>query len=650
MIEDVKDLADRIRVIEERFSELGYNMQALFQTEFKKRFKVDIQPGPISSMITALVISTDDPWKQGRVRYYAPLLHSPKTPIKGLPWAHPIAIGAFDASGMVWVPPAGSTIALLFEGGARQAPFYIGGIWQRDRKSKASGTVSPGDLFNFGYNVEEFYSVSVGHRKGYLVGKNDESQVFPPWNTENYNGFDIDSIEDFENSSDAQRLITYPNIYGWRTPEGHTIKQVDGNAKCNRKWKRFEIMSSLGNWMIFKDDLLHPGGEWSNPKCTNGGGDKTDCEDEAKDEETKCNVFDKEGLNKGSNKFYKHEAECRPYRGVGTPENTKCMLPQSGYQVLSLSGHTLVFDDSVEQPTGTLSWERVLEPFNFGCTDLYQGKIVIKSATGHSTTFNDRESETGVRSEDNGIHLLTAAGNYLGLNDHSVGEGCIAGKKRGFLVRTTSNNIIQASDEGNEQCSPTRRSGGSPDNQATNAFITARTGYGLQFMMKDEDSQQETRRQFIEIISPQKDNVERGPHIMRMQERPNGPGQIFLRAGGDYIIYTYDHLVIEVGDKDKNPSDKIEQVSRHNLVNTEKIYFNHADLHLFWAEKFIVLAADRSCKPAEEGGECGPCLYPVIVAKCPKVCPLTGFVHFTEDSMSDRVFASSTPQPCGDPC
>ena len=144
--------------------------------------------------------------------------------------------------------------------------------------------------------------------------------------------------------------------------------------------------------------------------------------------------------------------------------------------------------------------------------------------------------------------------------------------------------------------------------------------------MRDNHSQQSTDRQFIQITAPQKDNADRGPHLMRFQERESGPGQIFLRAGGDYIISTNDFLIEEVGDED-NPSDKITVVSRNKLVKSEKFYLNLAELHLFVAKKFVVLLAGEDCDQ-EDSDEKGPCIGQVIVYK-------DGVAK-----ISDRVFAS----------
>ena len=78
---------------------------------------------------------------------------------------------------------------------------------------------------------------------------------------------DFEDLSSFIDDVNEQKKITYPNIYGFKTPEKHMFKMVDGNAKCNRRWKRLEVQSGGGNYMIFKDDHLHYGGQWGNQDC-----------------------------------------------------------------------------------------------------------------------------------------------------------------------------------------------------------------------------------------------------------------------------------------------------------------------------------------------------------------------------------------------
>lgn len=693
--DQIDALEKRLASIENRIGGMGYTMKAVAKQELVSNSTVVEQAEMQFGMYTALCIDTIDVWKQNRIRFYSPLFHDTKMTVKQLPFANAVSVlGGFDDSGSTWVPPAGSTVCILFENGNRASPYYIGTTWHRNR--------GPDGSHNWGFNIAEYYKIWEGKRKGYLVGPNDGSQVFPPWNTENYNGFDLSSLVDFADNPEAQKLITYPNIFGMKTPEKHYIKMVDGDPKCNRKWKRFELMSSCGNWIMMKDDHLHYAGQWAHPECGKGTRDgETSCVEDAFNEsqtDTTRNGFNiesedyyqyasanlqdtspKEGKKleevpcngkrsnkkiigghpdtgdprtkyyqnqQGSNPYFKHSQECRPYKGPPTPENPICDLPQTGIQLMSISGHTLVFDDSVEEPSGEPSWDR---EFNFGCNDKYVGKTYWKSATGHLIEMSDIESPIGdsgskLRGKENYIKLLTATGNKIELNDHTQSQsgcpGCppnIAGSERGIHLQSTSNHTIDMVDEANEQCAPCRMSGGVPVAKAKKAFVRIRTGYGLEMMYSDANSQENTEQQFIQIFAPQKDNTERGPHLTRYQEAPTGPGLVFSRVGGNYVISTYDNHVTVVGDEEKNPSDLIEVVTRINLVYTKDVYLNVTDkLHLFYAKELILLLAGQDCaEPPGCGGGCGgplPCFGAVLVYD---YC--TGCVR-----ISDRVFASTS--------
>lgn len=602
-----EELNERLKVLENRFSELGYDMTSLVQSEYKKKWKIMPQAETHFGMFTALCVDTIDPWKQNRVRFFSPLHHDNDTPVKSLPFADCIAsFGGFDDSGSNWVPPAGSTLCIVFENGSREAPYYIGTTWHRDR--------GPDGSHNWKYNIDEYYRLHEGRRKGYYVGPDDGSQVFPPWNTENYNGYDIDSIADFENDPSAQQNITNPNIYGFKTNEKHSLKLVDGDYKANFKNKRIEMYSACGNYFIMKDDSLHSCGDWANPGC--GGG----------------------------NPYAKHKSECRPFRGPGTPQNNKCELDQTGIQLLSISGHSFIFDDSVESPNVIPKWENSMESFSYGDNNTYKGRVKIISSTGHVFEMSDVESQSELRGEENYIRLKSATGNLIELNDHTTGSsgcaGCppnLAGSKRGITMQSTSNHFIRMIDEENEQCAPCRKEGGVPAPKAKKAYVQIRTGYGLEIMMKDEASQEETQSQHIQIFCPQKDNTERGPHIMRCQEQPSGPGMVFLRVGGNYICSTYDNHYTIVGDKDKNPSNKITIVSKNTVIKTEKTYFNEAELQVFKSKKIILLMAGEDCKKG--GGEegCQACIWPVLCLS-PKGI-----------TISDRVYVSASPDArCAD--
>ncbi len=307
-------------------------------------------------------------------------------------------------------------------------------------------------------------------------------------------------------------------------------------------------------------------------------------------------------------------------------------------QFLTHGGHSLIMDDSVEEPQGVPEWERSTKSFDFGCNDTFKGKIKIISATGHLIEMSDVESSSQLRGEENYIRLKTASGNLLELNDHTVGpdsasgagdEGCdpsnLAGEKRGLTVRTTSNHTFEMIDEQNEQSSPCRREGGTPTNKAKQAFVRTRTGYGLEILMRDDFNQEDSESQHIQIFAPQAHEC--GPHIMRFQV--GDPGYVFLRVGGNYICSTcLDHYTI-VGDKEENPSNKLTIVSDNYIEQTENFYYNGADIHLLNAKQIILLLAGEDCEDDE--GNLGGCPAPVLCLTS------KGIV------ISDRVFASASP-------
>jgi hypothetical protein len=626
MVENIADMEARIKVLEQRFVETGYTMQKLVTSTTKMNSYLQPQAESFYGLATALCVDTIDPWKQNRVRFYSPLLHRPDTDLDSLPYAWPIsAMGGFDDCGLNWVPPCGSMLCILFEAGERQSAYYLGTTWNRNR--------GPDGGHNFGFPIDasgaEYAAIHEKHRKGYLLGADDGSQVLPPWNTESYGGIDIDSQVDFDDQPNAGNSLTYANIYGFKTPQKHMLKMVDGDYKCSHKNKRVEILSGCGNWLLMKDDHLH----------------EFDPQNEDKNCEIKPPPSAEEDIGeppppgpKKTSAFFKHKNELRPWKGVETPQNNKCELKQSGIQLLSISGHSFLMDDAVEEPIGRPDWERSMNSFDFGSTDKFLGKTSLTSATGHKIVISDKEDEAAKRGTENYIRMLSACGNRVELNDHTVGEN-IAGDKRGITLQSTSNHTLEMLDEENEQSSPVRQEGGSPIPKAKKAFVRIRSGYGLEFMMRDEDSQEKTVRQHIQIFSPQRDNKVRGPHIMRFQETPDGPGQVFVRAGGQWLCSTYDEHITIVGDKDVNASNKITMVSSNTLIQTEKFYFNIADLHIFKANRVILLMAGNDCEIPEikdstgkvvRERSCTPCLWPVLVAT-PK-----GVV------MSDRVFASAS--------
>ena len=676
-------IAENTKKIEELESSLSQANEMLshnIKTTITKNYNTIQQDVTLDGLYLALVVDTFDIWKQNRVRYFTPILHNPKkVDIKQLPWAFPIStFGGFDDSGVNWVPPAGSTVCLIFEHGNRKAAYYLGTTWTRDRGPNGQ---------NFGIPVPEWDKLYAGNRNNYYVGPDDGSQVFPPWNTESYNGYDINSTLDIDLNVNAARRMTFPNIYGFKTPEKHMMKMVDGDAKCNRKWKRIEIMSGCGAWMCFKDDHLHYGGQWAFKNCSRGG--STNCIQNATDpnpaEDVTKQTFqvteeqlgqisnlnqpfsyfdegyfnspqkEQEGVpcagsvtsptvigghpdtpdgtkyveqQKGSNPYFKAKNECRPYKGPGTPQNNKCDLPQSGIQFLSISGHSFVMDDSVEEPRGIPDWERSLKSFDFGCNNKYLGRSYWKSATGHSISMVDYEEPSRVRNELNGINLTTALGNKFFLCDHTR-SSCpgLGGSERGVHIESTSTHRLRMCDENVDQKEPCRKEGGIPRNNATKAYVQLRSGYGLEIFMADFFDQRNTDQQFIRILAPQKDNTTRGPHFEIFQEAPSGPGYIFLRAGGFYIHTSYDETIEVVGEPTENPSDKLSLVTKDRFCSTANMDIRANKYLINLSDKYaFILAGLGDCQ--DSGGEDTFCVAPVIVYLGGKI------------RLSDRVYAT----------
>jgi hypothetical protein len=316
----------------------------------------------------------------------------------------------------------------------------------------------------------------------------------------------------------------------------------------------------------------------------------------------------------GSNPFFKAKNECRPIKGPGTPQNNKCDLPQSGIQLLSISGHSFVMDDSVEQPTGTPNWQRSLKPFDFGCSDLYLGRTYWKSCTGHEISMNDVEESKGVRAAKNGIKFKTALGNEISLCDETISV-CpgLGGPTRGISMNSTSNHLFKMIDEGVfQQSMECRKDGSVTENNADKAYIQLRSGYGLELYMSDRDSQEKTKTQFIRLRAPQKDNKERGPHTLEMQEVASGRGYVFLRAGGNLVTYSYDDHKEIVGDSKNNPADKFSMVTKDRVSITSNFDYKVNEFSLnISKKKAYMLAGLGDCKTKD--GKDTYCVYPIVV-------------------------------------
>ena len=645
------DVIQRVKALEENLLEFTHSTLQAVQSILKKNWVTDIQKETMYGLRFGLCVDTKDPQAEGRIRAYIVGHDEDKAPIESLPWIPPVSpFGGFDDSGVLWVPPAGSKVALMFENGDKGSPYYIGTSWDRDR--------GPEGEHLWGYGVPEFDKIHNTHRKGYLVGKNDESQVLPPHNTDNANVKDVDDTRAFDTDTRALKDVVPSHQYVQKTPEKHRLVFHDGNYYCHHRWKHVELASSGGNTFFMWDDHMHPAKQYAHPSCCSGSGevpcheDGTPVEGSGKDNATlSC---DEGRKNKCANKLFKHESECRPFKGPQTPQNNTCELQQSGIFISSISGQVFFMDDEVSEPQGIPNWERGTQAFDFGCEDKFFGKMGCLSATGHRFHMGDAEDDPNIRSGDfthpetgrsepNGFRMETATGNFFEMNDHTI-KGGAAGEKRGVRIGSTSMHLFEMSDKTNDQKSPDRKGGGEPTNKAKEAYVKLKTGYGLQLLMRDDNSQETAQTQFIELMTPHIDNETKGPNILRMQEAASGnPGLIFLRAGGVMYGHSVDEWIEQVG-TDSKPATKITKVTENELRVTKEMYVHLSDTEFHHAENNIILAAGRDAPDADGNPNKQPTLHPVVVGRPPFfTCPFTNFVHLGVSQFSERVFASGGP-------
>ena len=662
----VFDLDQRLKAMEEQFTEFTYSTLQAVQSILKKNWVTDIQKETNFGLRFGLCVDTKDPQAEGRIRVYISGGDAKDTAVESLPWTPPISVlGGFDDSGVLWVPPAGSKVALFFENGDKGAPYYIGTAWTRDRGPEAVDSTKGVRLW--GYGVPEFEQIHQGHRKGYLEGKNDESQVLPPHNTDNANIKDIDDTRAFDTDTRALKDITPSHQYVMKTPEKHRLVFHDGNYFCHHRWKHVELASSGGNTFFMWDDHMHPAKQYANPKCdsssssSSSSGGEVPCHKDGDpvegsgDNPTNATLSCDEGRkNKFANKFFKQESECRPFRGPQTPQNNTCELEQSGVFLSSISGQVFFMDDEVSEPQGIPNWERGTEAFDFGCEDKFLGKMGFITATGHRFHAGDAEDNPNVRSgtfthpetgrfEPNGFLMETATGNFFEMNDHTI-SGDSAGEKRGIRLGSTSQHLLEMVDNTNNQKSPDRKEGGEPANNAKQAYVRLKTGYGMHLLMRDDNDQKTTQTQFLELMTPHITNSIKGPNILRMQEAPSGePGIVFLRAGGVMYGHSTDEWVEQVG-TDEEPATKLTKVTENELRVTKGLYVHLSDIEFHHAENHIILAAGRDAPDADGNPNKNPTLHPVVVGRPPFfTCPYTNFTHVGVSQFSERVFASGGP-------
>jgi len=93
---------------------------------------------------------------------------------------------------------------------------------------------------------------------------------------------------------------------------------------------------------------------------------------------------------------------------------------------------------------------------------------------------------------------------------------------------------------------------------------------------------------------------------LRMQANGCGMGMVFLRAGGMSVRQSWDKDIVIVGDK-CNPADKFTYVTKKHIRVSEDLDYRYSgELHIFFAEKQILLMAGRDCpSKGENAKDCG---------------------------------------------
>lgn len=667
----LNSLDTRLKQIENSINSIGYEVDNAITSRANAKSRSEVKETSNFGMYLCLCVSTDDPLAAGRIRIFHPVQDETTALPEQLRWAEPISpFGGFDDSGATWVPPAGSMVAIVFLNGDANTPFYLGTAWTRRRG--ADGQHTP-YFFNYPY-MDEYRDLYDYRRGGYNFGDNNGDQVLPPWNTSSYNQYDWDETETFYQFESDLNNATVPNYYGVKTNGKQWLKFVDGDPRCNYKGKRTELATARGNCVIMKDDHLHDFTQLG----YNAFSDVRPCDVENPccdgvpspfDPIVGCPPPEQDGCAKQSgtgayagvttpdSPFQKRKEENKLYEGVNTPAANKVYLPQSGVYIGSCGGAFIAMDDSVSQPSGVPDWQL---DFNFGCENKFQGGLVIGEQTGHFVRMSGYESNPQIRDKTNGIFLSTAMGNKISVSDHTEQSGgsCNCppnqlGEDNGIRMKTITKHELILSNEGAKKCSsePRKYSPVSEleDSSGYGGYCMLRSGYGLRLLMKDAEIQTETDQQFIMLESPQTDN-DRGPHMLIMQEQPQGdPGYVFLRAGGVLHLSSRDEMLEVVGEETEgNEASKFVSVTDSYMVQVKNYYFNHNKSTFMWADDIMYLIAGNFCDIPENNddvtnqeltsiqgaanGTTGPrkfpCLHNAITSKDPWACPLTGYVHF----------------------
>ena len=236
---------------------------------------------------------------------------------------------------------------------------------------------------------------------------------------------------------------------------------------------------------------------------------------------------------------------------------------------------------------------------------------------------------------------VTISGNFLHLNNHTNDDGT-AGDQRGASVGSSSGHILEMIDKGNEEPIPFRQSGGVPTPRSKAASVSLRSGGKLELKLCDGSSQTETADQYAYLYVPQVSNPNRPAHMLRMQARAEGPGQVLMQVGGDYICNTYDTHETIVG-VETNPSNKITKVTKNDIHSTEGSHIHTAKEHRLISDQPIQLLAGTDKKVTDHlTGKTTqvPNVFPVVVWDPARGLVISDRLYGTASQTANQVSAS----------
>lgn len=579
----------------EQFLPLGKN--PFMRLPYKVEQMAD-RPNPgrmLFSTQRAIVINTLDPLLMNRVKIFCPKIHSGATE-DTLPWAMVTnPFGSIDDQGGTFIPPAGSTVLVSFEGGERSCPIVIGSIYNVTRGSQ-------GGEFQI---VEEntLWGGTPGLRAD---GKNsatnaDTNHLMPPWNNESYDAPD-----------GSRQPASVPHIYGIKTPQKHFLQFVDGNAQKELRGKRVVLQSSKGSILMMKDDVLQSPAEiYNNPMF-----------DDLKDAYP--------GL-----RYTK-----KPFR------NLAIELKQTGVQLQSVGGGRLIISDETENDQFDNAWSSGWSPVG-----KLRSFLALESISGHQLVLRDNETTEGVRGLTDGIFMISACGNMIACRDHTIDN--VAGSQRGITLWSTSNHRIDMIDYTAENSSEREPAGGvrwrggsssrgemgigsgNHTPNAKQALMRFRSGWGQVIELNDLGGQDQNADQYILIRNNNTDDPDcaAGPSYNYIRMECVNNGKLFSMWGaGSFLLSVCrnatrivhqgsDLVIVRAG----SHMTLVEQGSI--LMKADKGITHHST-----HGAILLLAGEIHNKKIEHPP------YPVVIGKDPFVCPLVGHVHY--DTLSRHVIAS----------